>query len=151
MDPAQLNAAAIVDLLRYGVLNAHLPTGARDRSTVYRYIEKIYRAGPEEEEVKNWFRCSWCLTILNCVTRHGTAPLHRHLQRCNSRPAGILDFLSRGNQQQPNVVPVDGKILVSVETNSGPANDQQNIEPVQNIQNEDGQMVIPTEERSNDS
>lgn len=102
MNPQPLNPEGIRAMIRFGQFTARLPTPPRNRSQVYRYIERIYRT-LDDEEIQNWFRCSWCMQILYCVTRNGTTTLIRHLERCASRPNGVVG-LQPQIANQPQIV-----------------------------------------------
>lgn len=98
----QLTPDLIAHLIRVGLYEARLPQGSRDRSRAYKVIQKIYRAGTNDE-VKYWFQCSWCSDIWRLVTKRGTTPLLRHLGSCASRPVNYVpdDESVQNDEQDP--------------------------------------------------
>lgn len=136
----QLSADIVRNLLKYGVYEAHLPNGARDRSRAYQVIRKIYEKGTSKE-VKYWFQCSWCLAIWKTVNRRGTTPLIRHMTSCPQRLDEFdeqEDFATEENvafgqnrqiQQNLDAVPIGQK-------NAFNGNEQENVDVlVENIKN----------------
>lgn len=80
--------ADIRDLIRLNVYTAKFASGNLDKSVVHNVMMKIYDG--KKKELKNYFQCSWCQSVMMCSTRDGTAPLSRHIKGCKEKPAGYV-------------------------------------------------------------
>lgn len=87
-----LQPSQVLALLQTPHYVARFATGNRDTSRTYNVIRKIYRIeNGQFIELKNWYRCSWCDTIMHVKVAGGTAQLLRHiLQHCLQRPQGYV-------------------------------------------------------------
>ncbi|XP_055308040.1 uncharacterized protein LOC129572143 [Sitodiplosis mosellana] len=86
-----LRASEVLALLRTPQYVAMFATGNRDTSRIYNVFRKIYRIeNGEFIELKDWFQCSWCDTVMNVKVATGNAQLSRHIPGCLQRPENYV-------------------------------------------------------------